>query len=182
MTDPSFSVDLGGTGVTVHFSDQRGSDQRDDGLALSGSSQISTEMIDSLSAAVRQTLEGEGVVAGTVDVIVVDTQTITGLNIEHMGGPGPTDVLSFPLDDPSEGEGFGFTPQVGDIVLAWDIAVEQAPDHAGSVDAELHLLVIHSALHLLGHDHAEHAERLVMQSKERHYLSQFGFEHPGDQS
>ncbi len=170
MTEPSFSVDLSETGVTVQFSDQRAS-----------SPPIPSDLSDSLSTAVSQTLEGEGVVAGSVDVIVVDTEAITTLNIEHMGGTGPTDVLSFPLDDPSEGDAFGFTPHVGDIVLCWDIAHEQAPDHAGSVDAELHLLVIHSALHLIGHDHAEDDERVLMQAKERHYLASFGFEHPGDQ-
>ncbi len=174
MTDPSFSVDLGGTGVTVQFSDQRDS--------APVPPPIDPELVERLTVAVQRMLEGEGVVAGSVDIIVVDTDAITALNIEHMGGSGPTDVLSFPLDDPSESEGFGFTPHVGDIVLCWDIAVEQAPDHAGSVDAELHLLVIHSALHLLGHDHAEDAERIAMQSKEQHYLAQFDFVHPGDQS
>lgn len=174
MIDPSFSVDLGGTGVAVQFSDQRDS--------APGDQVIESATVDSLATAVQRTLEGEGVVAGSVDLIVVDTQAITALNIEHMGGAGPTDVLSFPLDDPSEGDGFGFMPHVGDIVLCWAIATEQASDHAGSVDAELHLLVIHSALHLIGHDHAEESERVAMQSKEQHYLAQFGFEHPGDQS
>lgn len=172
MTDPSFSVDLGGTGVTVQFSDQRDA----------APEPIASTVADRLTAAVIQTLEGEGVVSGSVDLIVVDTETITTLNIEHMGGSGPTDVLSFPLDDPSEGEAFGFTPHVGDIVLCWEIALQQAPDHAGSVEAELHLLVIHSALHLIGHDHAEDDERVAMQAKERQYLATFGFEHPGDQS
>ncbi|MGI9609292.1 MAG: rRNA maturation RNase YbeY [Acidimicrobiia bacterium] len=116
-----------------------------------------------------------------MDVIAVDVRTIIELNRQHMGDDGPTDVLSFPLDDPSEGDSFGFRPHVGDIVVCPKVALQQAANHAGTVEAELHLLVIHSALHLLGHDHITDAERHAMQTKEQVHLERLGFSHPGDQ-
>jgi len=168
--DRSFTVDLGATGVAAEFSDQR-----------SAANPLPTDLVDSLISAVTSTLEGEGVASGSVDLIAVDLETITELNAQHMGHEGPTDVLSFPLDDPSEGESFGFRPHIGDIVVCAEVAASQAPDHAGSLEAELHLLVIHSALHLLGHDHVEDTGRLKMQAREKAHLRRFGFSHPGDQ-
>ncbi|MFW2382742.1 MAG: rRNA maturation RNase YbeY [Acidimicrobiales bacterium] len=165
----SFTVDLGEAGVTVEFSDERVDAQPLDPNLLAG-----------LVGAVQTTLEGEGVQSGSVDVIAVDVPTITELNQHHMGHAGPTDVLSFPLDDPSEGDSFGFRPHVGDIVVCPEVARQQAPGHAGTVEAELHLLVIHSALHLLGHDHNTESERHAMQAKEKAHLERFGFGHPGD--
>ncbi len=170
MSDLSFDVDLGSTGVKVELIDERDSDPLSPGL------------VADLCKAARVTLEGEGVETGSVDILVVDEATIARLNSTHLGHDGPTDVLSFPLDDPSEGSSFGFRPHVGDIVLCPAIAKTQAADHAGSLEAELHLLVIHAALHLLGHDHSIDADRKRMQDRERAYLAGFGFEHPGEQS
>jgi probable rRNA maturation factor len=169
MSEVSFTVDLGGSGVRVEFSDER------------DSAPIDAELVESLCTAARITLESEGIQTGSVDIIAVDVAAITDLNTQHMGQTGPTDVLSFPLDDPSEGQSFGFRPHVGDIVLCPEIARRQAPDHAGTMEAELHLLVIHSVLHLLGHDHTTSADRVAMQAKERAHLSRVGFNHPGDQ-
>ncbi len=165
--EPAFTVDLGSTGVTVELTDER--------------SDPDPLPADVLIEVVRTTLEAEGVVAGSVDIIALDASAIAELNRTHMGHDGPTDVLSFPLDDPSEGDSFGFVPHVGDIVLCPEVARGQAADHAGTYDAELHLLVIHGALHLLGHDHAEPDERALMQAAEATHLQRYGFDHPGDQ-
>ncbi|MEZ5342806.1 MAG: rRNA maturation RNase YbeY [Acidimicrobiales bacterium] len=85
---------------------------------------------------VLETAHEEGVSAGTIDVLMVDVETITALNVEHMGAVGPTDVLSFPLDDSDDLELPGVTRHVGDIVLCPEIAIRQAPGHAGTPDAE----------------------------------------------
>jgi probable rRNA maturation factor len=171
MSEVSFTVDLGADGIAVDFSDQRTDAPSFDGALAA-----------SLVEAARITLEAEAVQAGSVDIIAVDVETIEQLNHQHMGQASPTDVLSFPLDDPSEGDSFGFRPHVGDIVVCPEVAARQAAGHAGTFEAEMHLLIIHSALHLLGHDHADGADRETMQAKERTYLSRCGFSHPGDQS
>lgn len=72
------------------------------------------------------------------------------------------------------------TPPIhlGDIVVCPAVAERQAPEHAGSFDAEMTLLIIHGTLHILGHDHAEPEETDVMQGRERVHMTTAGFDHP----
>jgi probable rRNA maturation factor len=117
----------------------------------------------------------------------VDEAEMADLNVEHMAGTGPTDVLAFPLDlidgpgdTDTQGERTGpddvaaspgTAPLLaGDIVICPAVARRNAPDHAGTLDHELALLVVHGVLHLLGHDHAEPDERDRMQAAERSLL------------
>ena len=111
-------------------------------------------------------LGSEGV-GGELTVTFVDRDEIAELNLEHMGIDGPTDVLSFPLDDESPA---GVPTLIGDVVISPAIAAGQAVDHAGSVDDELALLVVHGILHVLGHDHAVAAEAERMRARELELL------------
>ena len=124
-----------------------------------------------------------------VSLIFVDEEAITDLNGRFLGGDGPTDVLAFPIDDehlPSGrhpdtgGRGPGSTTEptdvpivLGDVVVCPTVAARQAPDHAGTVDDELALLVVHGVLHLLNYDHAEEQEAASMQRRERELLDRF---------
>lgn len=134
----------------------------------------------------RSTLEGEGVGRGQLDLIFVDPEAMAELNREHMGEDRPTDVLAFPLDGPEvlaeplapPAGPHEPPPHLGDVVVCPDVARRQATDHTGTVDAEFTLLVVHGVLHVLGHDHAEEAERRAMQARERHHLARYGFAHP----
>jgi len=78
--------------------------------------------------------------------------------------PGPTDVLSFPMDElrtPQPGE--SAEPGVlGDVVICPQVAREQGEAAGHGLTGELELLLTHGILHLLGHDHAEPAEKKVM--------------------
>lgn len=139
-------------------------------------------------------LAAEGAPAGSeMNLLLVDEDAMASLNEEHLGGSGPTDVLSFPLDlvglvdlvaaapdpanpaDPAEAPvpADGAPVLAGDVVLCPAVAARQAPDHAGSFDDEMALLVVHGVLHLLGHDHAEPGERARMQARERDLLARF---------
>ncbi len=120
-------------------------------------------------------------------LLFVGERDIAELNEEHLGHTGPTDVLSFPIDasdaeivldgePPSRGPD---RPMVdledmplllGDVVICPAVAARNAPDHAGTVDDELALLVVHGVLHVLGHDHAEDAERATMRAEELRLL------------
>jgi probable rRNA maturation factor len=109
-----------------------------------------------------------------VDVRFVGEDEMAELNQRHLGGAGPTDVLSFPLDLAEGVEAWGggpVPPIAGDIVISPDVAARNAPGHAGTLDDELALLVVHSVLHLVGHDHADAAERTAMQAEERVLLA-----------
>jgi probable rRNA maturation factor len=110
---------------------------------------------------------------GELTLTFVDTDEIAALNDEHMGVTGPTDVLSFPLDaelDPAELDPDGGPVLLGDVVICPAAAAAAAPTHAGTVDDELALLVVHGILHVLGHDHAEPGETERMRSAERAHL------------
>ena len=140
-------------------------------------------------ALARDVLADEGVVGDVeVTVIFADEATMAELNRLHLDGEGPTDVLSFPIDGEvvSAGrapDGGTAGPQrqvppvgelpllLGDVVICPAVAHRNAPDHAGSADDELALLVVHGLLHLLGHDHAEPGERQRMHDRERHLLA-----------
>jgi probable rRNA maturation factor len=87
-----------------------------------------------------------------------------------MGVDGPTDVLSFPLDALDAPAVDGEPVLIGDIVVCPSVAADAAPDHAGTVDDELALLVVHGCLHLLGYDHAEPHETRVMRTRELELL------------
>ncbi|MEM7340638.1 MAG: rRNA maturation RNase YbeY [Actinomycetota bacterium] len=137
--------------------------------------------VDRWCGIAERALEGEGVAGGRLDLVFVDLDAMADLNTEHMGHEGPTDVLAFPLDGPAalDGSADDAPPlHLGDVIVCPQRAADQAPDHAGSLDAELTLLVVHGVLHVLGHDHAEPAERLAMQARERWHLARDGINHP----
>jgi len=124
-----------------------------------------------------------------VSLIFVDETAIADLNVKFLGGTGPTDVLAFPIDDDhvpsgrqpdSGGRGPGAPTDpadppvvLGDVVVCPLVAQRQAPEHAGTLDDELALLVVHGVLHLLNYDHAEEQETAVMQRRERELLAKF---------
>ena len=94
-----------------------------------------------------------------LSITLVDEAEMEKLHIEWMDLPGPTDVLSFPMDELkpfSAADGPGI---IGDIVLCPEFAAKQAKS---TVAAELALLTIHGVLHLLGFDHAEKDEEKEM--------------------
>ena len=93
-------------------------------------------------------------------ITLVDEDEITKLHIQWMNLPGPTDVLSFPMDElkpfsASDGPGI-----IGDIVICPQFAAKQAIKH--STEDEISLLTVHGVLHLLGFDHAREEEHKVM--------------------
>ena len=92
-----------------------------------------------------------------------------------MGKDGPTDVLSFPMDDEPVP---GVPTLLGDIVICPAVAIDQFETHAGTLDDELALLVVHGVLHVLGHDHAEPAETATMRGRELALLERFHWNGP----
>ena len=111
----------------------------------------------------------EGAV-GELTLTFVDVDDIAELNEHHMGKQGPTDVLSFPMDDEPVD---GVPTLLGDVVISPAVAAGQFADHAGTLDDELALLVVHGILHVLGHDHAEPDETAVMRGREVALLERF---------
>ena len=95
---------------------------------------------------------------------LVDEPAMETLHVQWMDLPGPTDVMSFPMDELRPGRE-GSDPQegvLGDIVLCPSVAERQARDAGHATEEELLLLTTHGILHLLGYDHAEAEEEQAM--------------------
>lgn len=121
-------------------------------------------------------LEGfEG--SAQVDISIVDNEGIRTINREHRKIDAVTDVLSFPLgengtydQDPATG-----AFQLGDIVLSFERAVEQAEQYGHSLQREVGYLTVHSMLHLLGYDHVDGGlEAVRMREREEAVLASVG--------
>ncbi len=99
-----------------------------------------------------------------LSVLLVDEDTMSAYHEKYMDEPGPTDVLSFPMDEIRPPSGNEEPPQglLGDIVLCPAVTSRQAAENGRTAEQEADYLLIHGLLHLLGYDHAEPEEHAVM--------------------
>ncbi len=106
---------------------------------------------------------------------LVDEATITEFNRRWMGADGPTDVLSFPMDELRPGHDGEPSDEgiLGDLLLCPQYAAAQAPTYSRTADDEMHLLTIHGILHLLGYDHGEPAEEREMFTLQARLLAEW---------
>ncbi len=138
----------------------------------------------------KAVLVAQGVKAGSeLSMLFVDEDAMAELNKRFLGKDGPTDVLAFPIDDDdvveggrspdSLGPGNGADPDadppnlLGDVVVCPAVAARNAPNHAGTYEDEMALLVVHGILHILGMDHVDNEEAEAMEQRERELLEQF---------
>lgn len=124
----------------------------------------------------RFVLEEEGKPDNSeVSVSFVDDEEIAGLNEEYRGKVGPTDVLSFECDNlEDEMGGFVFEEDIyelGDIVIAVDVAERQTKEFGTNFEEEVTLLLVHGLLHLCGYDHIEDDEAEVMEAREAELIA-----------
>jgi probable rRNA maturation factor len=139
----------------------------------------------------KSVLAAQGVKGDSeLSMLFVDEDAMAELNKRFLGKEGPTDVLAFPIDDEdvveggrspdSLGPGPGVDPEtsdppnlLGDVVVCPAVAARNAPDHAGTYDDEMALLVVHGILHILGMDHIDNEEAEAMEQRERELLELF---------
>lgn len=110
--------------------------------------------------------------AAELSVAVVGDEEMANLNERYRGKEGPTDVLSFPCDDPCPVPG-DEPVTLGDVIVAPEVAARQAAELGSTVEAELDLLLVHGILHLLGYGHESDEEAEAMQARERELLSRW---------
>ncbi|MGY4710551.1 rRNA maturation RNase YbeY [Mycolicibacterium sp. CBM1] len=115
--------------------------------------------------------------AAELSMVLLDTNAMADLHMRWMDLPGPTDVMSFPMDELEPG-GRPDAPEpgpamLGDIVLCPQFAAEQAAAAGHSLGQELALLTVHGVLHLLGYDHAEPDEEKEMFGLQRDLLAEW---------
>lgn len=149
------------------------------GLTVPDTVGVDEDELRTFSAAV---LSHEGLDdTASVSVMFVDEATMADLNLRHMGKTGATDVLSFPIEDAVPGTppvraAGGPDLELGDIVLCLDIVQRHATDFGVSLRSELHLMVVHGVLHILGWDHETELEAERMEAREAEHLSRAGME------
>jgi len=113
-------------------------------------------------------------VSANITIVLTDDAHIHALNKEYLKVDAPTDVLSFPADqtDPETGRRY-----LGDIIISIPYAARQAAKAGHALAAEAQLLVVHGVLHLLGHDHADAAEKARMWEAQGAVLTTLGLSH-----
>lgn len=121
-----------------------------------------------MRAICRTVLEGEDVENAEISLAFVDNPTIHQLNKRYLDHDEPTDVLTFPLSEPSASK------LAGELILGVEVARDQAAERGHAVDAELALYVIHGLLHLCGYDDKRAGDSRKMRERERHYLRELG--------
>jgi probable rRNA maturation factor len=135
--------------------------------------------VDRWARFARDVLEAQGI-SGDAELTLrfVEAGEIETLNERYLGHTGPTDVLSFPIEDdplapssqPISTEG-ALPILLGDVVICPAVAHRNAPDHDSTYDDEIALLIVHGILHLLGMDHESDGEAEAMEARERDLLA-----------
>lgn len=132
-----------------------------------------------LERAVRAAFSAAGrACSGELTVVITDEQQIQALNRDYRGVDAPTDVLAFGEVDE---QGVFVTapdavPYLGDIVISYPRAAEQAASYAHEVDDELTILVVHGVLHLLGYDHEMPQDKEEMWGVQEEALNALGIQ------
>ncbi len=146
--------------------------------------------VERWSALAGKVLAAEGVTADAeLSLLFVDEATIASLNRRFLGRDGPTDVLSFPIEDEIErggrfpdqgGTGPGASEPdgddlvlIGDVVICPAVAARNAAAHGVTEEDETALLVVHGVLHLLGMDHEVEEEAARMERREQELLDRY---------
>jgi probable rRNA maturation factor len=142
-------------------------------LSNESEAELDLDRVQSLAIHVRDELKLHPQV--DIGVIFVDEAAMTELHIKWMDEPGPTDVLSFPMDELRPGSDLLPSPEgiLGDIVVCPQVAAEQAMKAGHSTMEEILLLVTHGMLHLVGFDHAEPEEEKEMFGLQKQFLASF---------
>ncbi|HHS97007.1 MAG TPA: rRNA maturation RNase YbeY [Chloroflexi bacterium] len=127
---------------------------------------------DLLSRAARATLIHQNAPSVEVAIVVSDDDSLRELNRRFRGVDKPTDVLAFPDETRGPFVGApGFPRYLGDVVISYPRAREQAEQAGHTVEAELQLLVVHGVLHLLGYDDQSEPERGRMWAAQKAILN-----------
>lgn len=145
------------------------------GIEVNNESGITTDEAE-IAALARHVLAAMHVhPQADLSVVLVDEPAMEQLHVQWMDEPGPTDVMSFPMDELRPGTQTQETPPglLGDVVLCPQVAQRQAREAGHTTDEELLLLTTHGILHLLGYDHAEPEEEQEMFGLQRRLLLTF---------
>lgn len=124
-----------------------------------------------IAAALRDRSAQESV---EISVRLVDSDEMAALNNSYRGKPGPTNVLSFPASLPAELD----LPLLGDIVICAPVVIAEAAQQGKTARAHWAHMAVHGTLHLLGYDHVEEQDAVLMEALESTILSELNISCP----
>lgn len=126
--------------------------------------EVTHELESLLEKVINEVLKVEGLSQNyEVSISFVENEEIKELNRDYRGVDKETDVLSFPMEDE-----FGLSDSLlGDIIISIDKANEQSLEFGHTIEREIAYLTAHSMFHLLGYDHMNEDEKLIMREKEK---------------
>lgn len=119
----------------------------------------------SLTALAKKIMRGEGL-KGDLSVVFVNDAEISRINERFLRQKGPTDVISFPLNDPHD-------PLIGEVVISAETARRESASRRLPPRRELALYLAHGILHLCGYDDLAPAKAKKMRKREQHYMNGF---------
>ena len=115
---------------------------------------------EQITGMIRRVLKGEGIKGAAISLTLVDNPTIHRINREHLQHDWPTDVITFPLSDPSE------PVLVGELIVSVEMAVATAAAIKADPGDELSLYIVHGLLHLCGYDDCAEDDSKRMRARE----------------
>ncbi|SCL84487.1 rRNA maturation RNase YbeY [Sporanaerobacter sp. PP17-6a] len=134
--------------------------------------EIDEKTIDLLKDVIEKCLVVEGRDLNyEISLSFVTNEEIKNLNKEYRNVDAVTDVLSFPMEEDSNGF---YTPMLGDIVISTDRAFQQSKEYGHSFSREISYLTAHSMFHLMGYDHETEEEKKTMRAKEKEVMRSLG--------
>lgn len=134
--------------------------------------EIDEKTIDLLKHVIEECLVVEGRDLNyEISLSFVTNEEIKNLNKEYRNVDAVTDVLSFPMEEDSNGF---YTPMLGDIVISTDRAFQQSKEYGHSFSREISYLTAHSMFHLMGYDHETEEEKKIMRAKEKEVMRSLG--------
>jgi probable rRNA maturation factor len=134
--------------------------------------EIDEKTIDLLKDVIEKCLVVEGRDLNyEISLSFVTNEEIKNLNKEYRNVDAVTDVLSFPMEEDSNGF---YIPMLGDIVISTDRAFQQSKEYGHSFSREISYLTAHSMFHLMGYDHETEEEKKIMRAKEKEVMRSLG--------
>ncbi|MGI6713317.1 MAG: rRNA maturation RNase YbeY [Bacillota bacterium] len=141
--------------------------------------QVAPEMENIVKEVAAQVLKQENLsIDPEVSIIFVDDRIIKEMNLLYRGIDESTDVLSFSMrEEVSDEYPSVFLEEdnlLGDVVISLETAQRQSDEYGHSLDREIGFLTVHGILHLLGYDHINKEDAIIMRKKEEDILIQLG--------
>lgn len=150
-------------------------------IAIANEQSACTIDSDELTEIARSVLRDEGVDGAQISIALVDDAAIHEVNRRFLGHDFPTDVISFPLQEPAaldlpsrSGTGEPVRSLDGEIVISAQTALRSAGEVGCTPAEELTLYLVHGLLHLCGYDDQSAADRRRMRQREKSHLQKFG--------